>query len=135
MWWISVLIVSPIWGIVSTKLFLQAWLGCINGIISIIGFLAGRVDRTITLIGIGTGFGLAILFSLLLRCGQWILSDTLSFGYSKAENTVYCIFAIISLFGFLPQLPSRIKKTWLQMMKPGRMEMDIISRAISKDSN
>jgi len=67
MWWIGVLIVAPLWGMVSTQLFLQAWLAFINGIICIVGFFAGRVGRKATALGIGVGLGMAIFFSLLLR--------------------------------------------------------------------
>jgi hypothetical protein len=133
--WIGVIIVAPLWGMVSTQLFLQAWLAFINGIISIIGFLAGRVHRKISALGIGAGLGSAILFSLLLHAGQWLISDVLPFGYSAGENTVYWIFAAISGLYLLPQIPGRIKKSWRNSMVPGSIETGIMNRRLAEYKN
>ena len=131
--WIGLLIVAPLWGMISTQLFLQAWLAFINGIISIVGFFAGRVDRKTTALGIGVGLGSAFLFYLLLRVGFWLLSDILHFGYSAAENTVYWIFAALSALYMLPQIPRRIKKPWRNAMIPGSLESDIFARKLSQE--
>ena len=130
--WIGIFIVSPLWGMISAQLLLQAWLAFTNGIISIVGFFAGRVNRKTTALGIGVGIGSVILFALLLRGGRWLLTDILSFGFSTAENTVYWVFVALSALYMLPQIPSRIKKSWRNAMVPGSFEDGIVTREVSK---
>ena len=135
MWWISILIVSPIWGMVSAQLFLQAGLGIITTIAGIIGFITGRVERKLTALMIGGGLALFILWSILLYFGFWKLSDILyadeymyPFGYSTTENIVYWIFVVISVLYLLPQLPGRIKKSWRNATIAGSWKADIINQ-------
>lgn len=133
--WIGVLIVAPMWGMVSTQLFLQSWLFLINGFINIIGFIAGRVQRKITALGIAMGLGSALLFSILLRTGFWLLSDVLPFGYTTGENIVYWVFAAFSALYMLPQIPKRIKNAWRHAMVPDAIEADIMTRKMSEKHN
>lgn len=133
MHWVGVIIVAPMWGIISTQLFLQIWLALINAIINFVGFIAGRVDRKKTGLGFAMGIGSGIIFSLLLHSGYWLLSDLLSFGYSNAENIVYWIFAAFTAIYFLFQIPGRLKKAWRNAMTPGSLEADIIARRVIKE--
>jgi hypothetical protein len=61
MWWIGILIVSPMWGMTSTQLFLQGWLAFLSAIIGTVGFVAGRVHRKTTALMMGTGIGMSIV--------------------------------------------------------------------------
>ncbi len=117
MLWIGTLVIAPLWGILSTQLLLQAWLSFINGIINIIAFFAGRVDRKSTALGFGVCIGSCALFNGLFYAGFWLLSDILHFGYSASENTVYWIFAVLSGLYMLPQIPERIRQSWRNSME------------------
>jgi len=132
MHWIGIIIVAPIWGMVSTQLFLQIWLALINAVISLAGLIAGRVNRKKTGIGFAMGIGSSIIFSLLLHSGYWLLSDFLNFGYSNAENVIYWIFAAFTAIYLFFQIPGRLKKTWRNAMTPGTLEKEIIARRINK---
>ena len=50
------IIVSPLWGIISTQLFLQSWLALINFVINLVGIAKGRVERKVNLMGMGIAY-------------------------------------------------------------------------------
>lgn len=123
MQWIGLLIVSPLWGAISAQLLLQAWLAVCQMIISAVGFVRGRVPRSDTAMGMGVSLVQAVLWSLLLSGGYWLLTR-LGFGWTDAENVVYWIFVALSALYMLPQIPSRLRKNWRYSMIPGVLEED-----------
>jgi len=129
---LGVIVVSPLWGIISTTLFLQSWLAFIGIIIWIIGIIRGKVERKTAFLGLGMAVGLGVLWSGLLRLGYYLLSDVLSFGYTTAENVVYWIFAGITLIWSGLRLPAKVKKTWRNANVPGSIEEDIWRRKLGK---
>lgn len=133
--WLGVLIVSPLWGAVSTQLFLQAWLAAINLVITFIGFLVGRVKRSNTALGMGVALVHGLIFSGLLHAGSWLLTDVLGVGWSRIENMVYWVFAVLSALYMLPQIPSRLRKVWRNAMVPGSLEEDIKKRKLGLNTN
>jgi len=130
---IGVIIISPIWGIVSTQLFLQSWLAFINAIIDIIGIVRGKVARKNNLLGLGVAILQVLLFSVLLSLGYYLLTKVFSFGYTRIENIIYWIFAVISLLYIIPQMPSKIKGAWRCANISGALEENIVKRKL-KDS-
>jgi len=130
--WIGMLLVSPLWGCASTQLFLQSWLALVNLLINVLGFVRGAVPRKQTAIAMGVAAASVALFSLLLRGGFWLLTDILPFGWSKAENVVYWIFAGFSALFMLLQIPSKVQKQWRNAMVPGSLESDIFMRKMDR---
>jgi hypothetical protein len=129
---IGIIVISPLWGIISTRLFLQSWLAFIGIIIWIIGIIRGKVGRRTVFLGLGVSIGSVLLWSALLWLGYYVLSQVLHFGYTTAENVVYWIFAVIGLLWFGRQLLSKIKKTWRNANIAGSLEEDIWTRKLGK---
>lgn len=127
--WIGILIISPLWGIISTQLFVQAWLAVASLVIYFLGFVRGSVSRKDTLLMMGVALLSMILFSLLLGAGFWVL-DLLPFGRTLADTVVYWFFAVISMLFFILQIPKKIRKSWRDAMIPGAFELDIIKRTL-----
>ncbi|HLF08052.1 MAG TPA: hypothetical protein VI789_01710 [Dehalococcoidia bacterium] len=127
---IGILVVAPLWGAMSTQLFLQAWLAVINVVSSVIGLARAKVPRKWVFLGLGVYAVQAIVFPVLLGLGYYLLSEKLSFGYTSAENIVYWIFALLSLLYMLPQLPRKVKKAWRNANVRGSLELDISSRRL-----
>lgn len=128
--WIGILVVSPLWGVISTQLFFQAWLGVAGFLIGLFGFVKGAVPRESTAILIGMAIFSTVLYSLLLSGGFWLLTNVFSFGYSRTENIVYWVFAGLSTLFILLKLPARLRKIWRNAMDPGSLEIDILKRKI-----
>ena len=129
-WIVGVLVVSPLWGAVSSQLLLQAWLAFVNLIIHLIGLVMGRVKRKINLSGIGAALVQMLLFSALLHGGHYLLTEVFSFGYSTAEYYTYWIFAVLSILYMLPQIPAKVRKSWRNATVVGSIEADITMRKL-----
>ena len=127
MLWLGILVVSPIWGIVSTTLFLQIWLALANAVIELIGFVKGTVSRKSTSLALGVSVAAAVVFSLLLQGGYWIISAG-NFGASNAESIVYWLFASVTLIGIAIEVPKKIGKSWRNATVRGSLEADIQQR-------
>lgn len=128
--WLGILLISPFWGALSTQLFVQAWMGVLNFFISFVGFVKGAVPRKDAGLAMGVALFSVLLFSLLLRGGFWLLTDVLPFGRTQTENTVYWVFAGLSALYMLPQVPSKIRKSWRNATVPGSLETDILKRKL-----
>src|ERR1035437_3147095 len=128
--WIGILIVSPLWGDISSQLFFQAWLGVANFFVGLFGFVKGKVPRKTTAILMGVAIFSTALFSLLLGAGYWLLTNVFSFGRTRTEHIVYWVFAGLSALFIILQLPARLRKTWRNAMIPDSLEIDILKRKI-----
>lgn len=127
---IGVILVSPLWGAISTQLFLQSWLAFINFVINLIGLLKGNVEKKVNLIGLGAALTQVILFAVLLRGSQYLLTEVLGFGYTTYENVAYWIFAVLSILYMIPQLPAKIRKSWRNATVAGSLDEDIMKRKL-----
>ena len=128
MFWIGLILVSPIWGILSTALFMQIWLAILNIFINFFGFVKGTVARTSTGLALVISLVAAVSFSVLLQAGYWLLNDVLHFGATKTENVVYWLFAGITLIGIIIEIPGKLRKNWRQATVLGALEADIYSK-------
>jgi hypothetical protein len=128
--WVGMLLVSPVWGWVSTQMFLQGWLSVVGIACGLAGLVRGRVPRLQNLTGIGVGVVSVILWSALLRGGFWLLVDVLKFGYSGAENTVYWLVAGIFALGSLQQMVTSVRNSWRFAMVPGALDQFTLDRRI-----
>ena len=130
MQWIATLLVAPLWGLLSTQLFLQSWLALANFVMAFLAFLMANVPRKQNAMYMGVSIASAILFSGLLYGGDLLLTDVLRFGQTKTEIIVYWVFAVLSAVYMLPRIPSKIRKSWRNAMVPGSLEADILSRKL-----
>ncbi|MBW2467548.1 MAG: hypothetical protein JRF02_09625 [Deltaproteobacteria bacterium] len=104
----GVLIVSPLWGIISPRLFLRSWLGLL-GIIASLVFLFQAKAHYRTFFLLFCTLITDMLFSLiLLIAGFYILYFHLPFGKTDPEVLVYLIFAMVQLALTLPSVSIRI---------------------------
>lgn len=130
--WLGALLVSPLWGSLSAQLFLQSWLAFANFFIALLGFVKGGLPRRDAALLMGVSLFSCALFSSILRGGHWLLTTTFHFGQSNTETIVYWIFVALSGLYMLPQIPSKIKKSWRNAMVPGSLEEDILLRKMGR---
>lgn len=128
--WLGVLLVSPLWGPLSTQFFIQAWLGVAQFVIHSIGFVKGAVPRKDNALYMGVAIFNVVLFSILLGGGFWLLTEVLPFGHSQLENVVYWIFAGLSCLYLFPQIPSKIRSSWRYATVPGEVWKDSIKQKL-----
>jgi len=126
-------IVSPMWGIVSTQLFLQSWLAFINAVTNLIGTVRGKVGRKQCLLGAGVCLAQMLLYTGLLYLGGYLLTDVFSFGWTMVENAVYWVFWVFAVLAFLymvRQFPLQVRRVWRFANVPGALEADILERRL-----
>jgi uncharacterized membrane protein YeaQ/YmgE (transglycosylase-associated protein family) len=130
--WLGVLLVSPLWGIISSQFFFRWLLAFASFLISLVGFLRGSVPRKVNAIGMGAGLAHMVVAAIVLSGGRWLLTEVLEFGYSDAENTSYKIFAVIGSVYCLFQIPSRLRRAWRNAFVPGEIEHNIFKRKLAQ---
>mgnify|MGYP000402622816 CR=1 FL=1 len=116
--WIGILVVSPLWGMISTQMFVQSWLGVVLAGIGIIGAVAGRRPRQDCAILVAIGLAQALIFSTIIIGVNWILTSVTPFGTTMGEIISYWIFAAISAPYLLVQVPGKIKDAWRRALVP-----------------
>lgn len=119
--WLGILLIAPLWGALSTQLFIQAWMAVAIFFIYFVGFVKGAVPRKDTALLMSVALFSVVLFTLLLRGGVWLLTDVFSFGHTQTENTVYWVFAGLSALFLLPQVSSRTWESWRKATIPGSL--------------
>ena len=132
--WLGILLISPIWGPLSTQFFIQAWLSVAQFFIYLVGFVKGSVPRKDNAIHMGVAICTVALFSLLLRGGFWLLTVVLPFGQTQAENIVYWLFAGLSWLYFIPQIPSKLRASWRYATIPNALWLDSLMQKIGLNS-
>jgi hypothetical protein len=86
---LGIVVVAPIWGMVSARLFLQACAAASSFVVAAIGFVWGRVRRSNTIIMMAVSIFAFSLFATLLFVGFWLLAYVMPFGRSQPEKIVY----------------------------------------------
>jgi hypothetical protein len=128
--WLGILLISPAWGYLSTRCFIQASLGVAQFFIHIVGFFKGAVPGNDNALYMGVAIFNVVLFSLLLLGGFWLLTVILPFGQTQTEVVVYWVSAGISFLFFLKQVPSKIRGSWRYATIPNALWVDSMKEKI-----
>jgi hypothetical protein len=130
--WLNILIVSPLWGMLSAQLFIQACVFLVTFVFGLIGLVksADKVPRSSNVAAVAASIGGVALFTLLLFVGAWII-DYLQLAPSLAATIVYwgsVAFAVAYIF---PQLPTKVRNNW----RDTTQEDPMLRRAFENSKN
>jgi hypothetical protein len=128
--WLGMLLISPVWGYLSTRCFIQASLGVAQLFIHLVGFFRGVVLRNDNALYMGIALFNVLFFSLLLVGGFWLLTVILPFGQTQIEIAVYWISAGISFLFFSRQVPAKIRGTWRYATIPNALWVDSMKQKL-----
>jgi hypothetical protein len=129
--WLGVLLIMPLWGFFSAKMFFRGLVGLISLLISLHGFLRGAVARKTNAVGMGAGaVHMAVSAAVLYAC-SWILVG-LRLGQSGPEVTVYNVFLFIAAILCLKQIPPKLRQAWRNATIPGEIELNILDRKVAE---
>lgn len=105
---LGVFLVSPLWGILSPRLFLKGWLSFLGVLASLI-FLFQATSRYKDLFALFFRHITIVLFCFaVLTVGFYIFYFYLPFGTSNTEVLVYWAFSTAQLAFILPSVSLRI---------------------------
>ena len=126
--WVRVLLVAPIWGPLAARLVLQMFLAFANFLLAVAGLVAGRVERRINDMAIGTHVLSFLLFGTLLYLLHWFASSLLGFGYSSLGGIVFWILGSLATVMYIPEVWLKLRVSKRQSFVPGAIEEDIWRR-------
>ena len=105
---LGIILISPLWGILSPRLFLQSWLSFLAILATLIFLFQARSQYKAFFLLFCRHFTDMLFNFILLMAGFYILYYHLPFGASGAEALLYWIFSSIQLALILPTVSRRI---------------------------
>jgi hypothetical protein len=120
----GIIVVGPLWGLLSAQLFFQTGEEFIKGVIYLMGFLRHKVKGRTMLIRMITAFVTSIVCAILLVGGFWLICVRYPDLRTPAQNVLYLAFALLGTVYVVSQMPHKLKKAWRHANIPGAMEED-----------
>jgi hypothetical protein len=111
-------VVAPLWGFLSTELFLQGWLAYADMFIAIASLVRGRTTGSRAAEAAFGALVTGVACTACLHGGFWVLLEVMGFGRRGLEKILYCVFVVLSAAYLVPRLPSKVQKAWRTAMSP-----------------
>jgi hypothetical protein len=116
------LLLSPLWAAVATRLAVQVAVSSTAFVIFLIGLLRGIVSRKNNIMGlvmmiIQIGISVAIFW-----LSKWFFKSLLSVGDTTGQRIVFWIVAILICFAYLPEVIQKTRRNWNFAHIPGAVE-------------
>ena len=115
---LSLLLITPAWGLISPRLFFNGWLSFLGLVASLFCLSTRRVSLWQFASLFFTMMTRMLFFFTLLIVGFYFFSHHFSLGFSLAETVVFTVFAIVQTFFLLLTLSERIDEI-LSCIKSG----------------
>lgn len=129
---LGLLILCPLWGLLSGLLFVQTLLSVANMTVSILGFLRRENDRKDNALAMAAYLGSALAFGALLVLGTWLLRDVAHALASSSQRVVYWVAAIASALYALWELPTKLRKTMEFAFQPGALSKHLAQEKLNQ---
>jgi hypothetical protein len=120
----GIIVVGPLWGLISAQLFFQTGEEFIKGVIYLLGFVRHKVNGRIMLVRMVTAFVTSIVCAILLVGGFWLICVRYPSLRTPAQNVLYLAFAVLGVVYVVSQMPHKLRKAWRHANVPGAMEED-----------
>ena len=117
-WWFSVAMIAPLWGVLSTRWAFQALLSLCSAALGLIGLVLGRTSRASTARRLVSGLIGAALLSFSVVFGFWLLIDDLGLGQTRWERISFAIFAVLGSLLSIQPFPAQLAASWRASMAP-----------------
>ena len=128
MYWLHILVIAPLWGMISAQLFLQGALAGLNFLIAVVGLLKRKVPFDVIAAALAVSLFSAVLFVSLLIFGIYLLRNYIVFGEGNAQTIIFWIFFVFSLMFMAEQVVAKTKRQWRNCTVEGSVELDILKR-------
>lgn len=108
---LGIFIISPLWGVLSPRLFLRGWLSFLGILATIIFLFQARAHYRAFFLMFCTHITDMLFTFTLLIAGFYILYFYMPFGNNDAEVLVYWFFSTVQLAFILPKI-----SIWIDQM-------------------
>ena len=106
------LLLSPLWAALATRLALQVLISSIACVIFLTGLLRGVVIRKNNAIGLAAMAIQFLLYAAGLWFANWFFESSLSVCDTRDQKTVFWIVAILFCLVYLREMFQKIKQNW-----------------------
>lgn len=128
--WVRILVVAPIWGLLAAQLILQMLMAFVNFLLAVAGLIAGRVERRVNAMAIGTHVFSFLLFGGIAYLLHWLVTSYMAFDYSAVEGIVFWILFCLAVVISIPEGLRKFHVSKRQSFVPGAIEEDIWRRKL-----
>ena len=105
---LSLLLITPLWGLISPRLFFNGWLSFLGLAASLFCLSTKRVSWWQFVSLFFTMMTRMFFFFTLLLVGFYLFSHHFSLGFSPTETVVFALFALVQTLFLLLTLSDRI---------------------------
>lgn len=122
----GIIVVGPLWGLISVQLFFLIGEEAIMAVMYLIGIMRGYVSSK-KLVPRAVWSALRSVGSaLLLIAGFWLICVRYPTLRSSAQNVLYLAFAILAIFYVVAAMPGRLNRAWRHATIVGAIEDDAL---------
>ena len=125
----GIIVVGPLWGLISAQLFFQTGEEFIKAVIYLIGLFKGKVAAKKLLVRMVAALVASLLCAILLVFGFWLICVRYPHLRTSAQNVLYLAFAVLATVYIVSQMPRKLRKTWRHATQPGAIEDDALEDA------
>jgi len=118
-YWLNVLVIAPIWGMLSVQLFLQGLIGLLNFPVAVVAVVRKTLPPEMSIAAASGSVGMAVIYFGLLSLGIYVMNTKTSFGATISETIVFWVFAIFALWFMAGQVIGKIMTNWRHCTIPG----------------
>ncbi len=129
---LGLLIVAPLWGLLSPKLFVKSWIGFLGVLACCIGLKRGKVTLRSFAYHLLNNITEMVFGAALLVTGFYLLYFFMPFGRTGSEVLVYWIFSTVQLFFVIPTLSARIETIWAQTNAPAPARLPLEDQEVCR---
>jgi hypothetical protein len=123
---VGLLLVSPVWALVSTRLFMETWFSLYAAVVSAVGLVRGTADRRVSLRGVFLYLATMAASVLLLWLGQYLLADVMGFGFTISETIVYWTCAFLAAWYYTSGMLIKGRSIWKDATMPEALKEDAL---------
>lgn len=120
----GLIVVGPLWGLISVQLFFQTGEELIKATIYLIGLMKHRVAARKLLARFFGAMAASLVCAVLLVFGFWLVCIRYADLRTPSQNVLYIVFAVFAAVYLIKQLPDRLRKAWRHATIPGAIEED-----------
>lgn len=125
----GIIVVGPLWGLISAQLFFQTGEEFIKAVIYLMGIFKHKVATKKLVVRMVIALASSLLCAILLVFGFWVICVRYPSLRTPAQNVLYLAFALLGTVYIVSQMPNKLHKAWRHATISGAIEDDALEDA------
>jgi hypothetical protein len=128
MYWFNVLVIAPVWGMLSVQLVLQGMIGLINFLVALVASFRRILPIEMMLATLFAPVLMMLIYFGIFVGGKYIVDNFTSLGLTRSGIIVFWVFAVFAVWFMAGQTVNKIKTNWQHCMVPDAMFNDHLDK-------